>query len=112
MARKGRRRQRAPQVPMKGRLEQLQKQMSDAQAALAEETVTATVGGGAVTIEMTGSQEVRAIRIAPEVVDPEDVEMLQDLIMAAFREAMEKSQKLVSERLGPLAGGLDISGLF
>ena len=86
--------------------------MAQAQASLEEETVTATVGGGAVTIEMTGAQEVRSIKISPEVVDPKDVEMLQDLILAAFKEAMEKSQKLAAEKFAPLTGGLDISNLF
>lgn len=93
-------------------LEQLQNQMAQAQAALEEETVTATVGGGAVAIEMTGAQEIRSIKISPEVVDPDDVEMLQDLILAAFKEAMEKSQQLAAEKFGPLTGGLDISSLF
>lgn len=93
-------------------LEQLQNQVLQAQESLAEATVTATVGGGAVEIEMTGAQELRAIRIQPEVVDPEDVEMLQDLILAAFNEALESSRQLAAEKLGPLAGGLDIPGLF
>ena len=64
----------------------------------------------AVTVVMTGAQILRSIEIKPEVVDPEDVEMLQDLLMAAFQEATEKSQKLAADRMGPLAGGLDIPG--
>jgi nucleoid-associated protein EbfC len=100
------------QPQMMKQLEELQNQMAQTQAALGEATVTATAGGGAVTIEMTGTQELRSIVIKPEVVDPEDVEMLQDLIMAAFKEAMERSHKLAEERLGPLTGGLDIPGLF
>ncbi len=96
---------------MMRQLEELQKQMAETQAALAETVVTATAGGGAITIEMTGDQELRSIAIKPEVVDPEDVEMLQDLIMAAFKEAMEKSRKLAEERLSPLAGGMNIPGL-
>lgn len=97
---------------MMAQLEQLQAQMAEAQQALEDEVVVATVGGGAVTIEMSGSQELRSITIQPEVVDPDDVEMLQDLIMAAFQEAMSKSQQLASTRLGPLAGGVDIPGLL
>lgn len=116
MGSKGKSRFKAPRAPvgmdMARHLEELQNQVAQAQASLAEATVTATAGGGAVTIEMTGTQELRSIRIKPEVLDPDDVEMLQDLIMAAFREAMDKSRRLVEERLGPLAGGMNIPGLF
>ena len=116
MGSKGKSRFKVPRAPssvdMARQLEALQNQMAQAQASLAETVVTASAGGGAVTIEMTGAQELRSIRIKPEVLDPDDVEMLQDLIMAAFREAMEKSRRLVEERLGPLAGGLDIPRLF
>jgi len=93
-------------------LAELQNQMVEAQASLEEEIVTATVGGGAVTVEMTGSQEIKSITIAPEVVDPEDVEMLQDLILAAFKEAQQKAQELVTDRMGPLTSGLDVPGLL
>jgi DNA-binding YbaB/EbfC family protein len=93
-------------------MEQIQKQMAEAQQSLEETTVTASAGGGAVTVEMTGAQELRAVTIQPEVVDPDDVEMLQDLIMAAFKEAQTKSQELASQMLGPLAGGMDLGGLL
>lgn len=93
-------------------LEQLQSQLLAAQEALGEETVTATVGGGAVSVTMTGHQEVRSVVIDPQVVDPEDVEMLQDLIVAAFNEALEQSKKLVESRMAPFTGGLNIPGLF
>ena len=112
MARKGRGRPQAPGGNMRKQLEELTNQMAQAQASLEEEVVSVSVGGGAVSIEMTGAQELRSITIQPDVVDPEDVEMLQDLIMAAFAEAMEKAQQLASTKLGPLAGGLDIPGLF
>ncbi len=115
MASKGKRRfQRggAPQGDIMKQLAELQNQMVEAQASLEEEVVTATVGGGAVTVEMTGAQEIRSIRIEPEVVDPEDVEMLQDLILAALKEAQEKVQKMVTERMGPLTSGLDAPGLL
>ena len=102
---------RAPQDSMMRQLEQLENQMAQAQESLAETVVTATAGGGAVTIEMTGTGELRSIRIKPEVVDPEDVEMLEDLVMAAFKETQDKRRKLASDSLGPLAGGMDISGL-
>jgi len=103
---------RGPRVPAAKQVEELQKQFAQAQESLAEATVTATAGGGAVAIEMTGTQEVRSITIAPEVVDPEDVEMLQDLILAAFREAQSKSQELTNQMLGPVTGGLDLGGLL
>ena len=116
MGSKGKKRFKAPPVGGRmdraGQMEVLQKQMADAQQNLAEATVTAASGGGAVTIEMTGTQELRSITIKPEVVDPEDVEMLQDLIMAAFKEAQDKSQQLASQMLGPLAGGTDLAGLL
>ena len=112
MGSKGKKRFKAPRAPRTQQLQQLQNQMAEAEASLAEATVTATVGGGAVTIVMTGSQELRSIHIKPEVVDPEDVEMLQDLIMAAFKEAHEKSRQVVSDKFAPLTGGIDIPGLF
>ncbi|MEP7200565.1 MAG: YbaB/EbfC family nucleoid-associated protein, partial [Chloroflexota bacterium] len=84
----------------------LQQQMVAAQEALASETVEATAGGGAVTIVMTGHQIVQSLKLNPEVVNPDDVEMLQDLIVVAFNDAVAKSRALAEERLGPLAGGL------
>jgi DNA-binding YbaB/EbfC family protein len=114
---KGKSRFKGPRVPVSRtqqmqQLEQLQAQMAQAQAALAEATVMGSAGGGAVTIEMTGDQAVRAVKIKPEVVDPEDVAMLEDLILAAFNDALEKSRKLAEERLAPLTGGLELPGLF
>ena len=97
---------------MMKQLEALQNQMAEAQANLEQEVVTASVGGGAVTIEMTGAQEVRSLTIRPDVVDPDDVEMLQDLILAAFAEDRQKVAQLTQERMSPFTGGLDIPGLF
>ncbi len=93
-------------------VQKLQEEMLQAQEALAEETITATAGGGAVTVIMTGQQRVKSISIAPEVVDPDDVEMLEDLVTAAVNEALERSQELAAERLGALTGGLRIPGLM
>lgn len=93
----------------------LQEQMMQTQAALGEETVTGSAGGGVVQVVITGHQEVRSITIDPEVVDPEDVEMLQDLITAAVNDAIEKSKAMAAERLGALTGGLgglDLGGLL
>lgn len=112
MASKGKKRFHVPQGPVNQQLEQMQNQMAGAQAALAERIVTGSAGGGAVTVEMTGTQELRGVKIKPEVVDPEDVEMLQDLIMAAYGDALAKSRQLMLESFGPLAGGMDLSGLL
>ena len=112
MGSKGKRRYRAPANPMLKQLEQLQQKMLETQAALGEETVTVTVGGGALTVVMSGHQELQSVTIDPEVVDPDDVEMLQDLIVAAVNEARAEVQALTEERLGPLAGNLGVSGLL
>lgn len=101
-----------PRTSMQDQMEQLQKQMAEAQNSLGETIVTGSAGGGAVLVEMTGTQDVRAITIKPEVVDPEDVEMLQDLILSALRDAQAKAQKLTTDLLGPLAGGMDLPGLL
>jgi DNA-binding YbaB/EbfC family protein len=92
-----------------GLLESAQEAFS-AQARAAEEVVTGSAGGGVVTVEMTGSGDVRSIKLAPEVVDPEDVDMLQDLIVAALHDAGTKVTALQRDALGAL-GGLDIDGL-
>lgn len=108
---------REPRQPSMGRgniqqqVLQLQEQMMQAQEALKDEEVTASVGGGVVTVVANGHQEVVSVTIDPEVVDPEDVEMLQDLVLAAVNEALESSRNLASERMGALTGGLDIPGL-
>jgi hypothetical protein len=90
----------------------LQSQLLKAQEELAQLTVEASAGGGAVTVVMNGKQQVQSVKISPEAVDPEDVGILEDLVMAAVNEAIQKSQDLVSKHLGPLAGGLNIPGLM
>jgi DNA-binding YbaB/EbfC family protein len=91
---------------------QLQEQMLEAQEALKDEQVTATSGGGMVTVVANGHQEVLSITIDPEVVDPDDVEILQDTVLAAVNEALERSRELATERMGALTGGLNIPGLM
>jgi DNA-binding YbaB/EbfC family protein len=94
-------------------LQRLQEQMLQTQDALGEQLVTTTAGGGVVEVVMTGHQRMQSITIDPEVVDPEDVEMLQDLVMAAVNEAIELSQAMAAERMGDLTGGLGgLGGLF
>ncbi len=92
-------------------MRKMQKQMEKIQAELAEKTIDISSGGGVVTITITGDQKVRAIKIDPEAVDPEDVEMLEDLLVAAVNEAVAESQALAGEKLGALTGGLKIPGL-
>lgn len=93
-------------------IQQLQARLAKMQEELGNETVEASVGGGAVTVVMTGHQKLRSVKIAPEVVDPEDIPMLEDLIVAAMNEAVEKSRELVNKRLGALTGGMKIPGLM
>lgn len=96
---------------MLGQIQKLQQEMTKAQEALAEETMEVTAGGGAITIVVTGSQRVKSIKLQPEVVDPNDLEMLQDLLVAAVNEAIERSQTHAAQKLQGLTGGLGIPGL-
>jgi DNA-binding YbaB/EbfC family protein len=93
-------------VNMMGQLQKLQEQVELAQAQLAEETVTASAGGGVVKITVTGDQKCLAVEINPEILQESDPEMLQDLVLTAFNSALEMSREMAAERLGPLAGGL------
>ncbi len=93
-------------MSMMGQLQKLQEQIQEMQAKLAEELVTATSGGGAVKVTVTGNQRCKAIEIDPEVLKDADVEMLQDLLLSAVNSALDKSRDLVEERMGPLTGGL------
>jgi DNA-binding YbaB/EbfC family protein len=100
---------------MRQQIMKLQEEMLQTQEALGEQTVSATAGGGVVEVVMTGHQRVESVTIDPEVVDPEDVEMLQDLIVAAVNEAIERSQGLAAQQMGALTGGLglgDLGGLL
>ncbi|MBN1582427.1 MAG: YbaB/EbfC family nucleoid-associated protein [Anaerolineae bacterium] len=90
---------------------QFQEQMARTQETLGEETVSASSGGGVVTVVANGNQVIESLKIDPEVVDPEDVEMLQDLVLAAVNEALEKAKALTEEKMGALTGGLNIPGL-
>ena len=92
-------------------LRRMQNKMVKIQEELAQETIEGTAGGGAVVVTMTGQQEVQAVEINPDVVDPEDVSLLEDLILAAFTEALTKSQELAGKRLGALTGGLGLGNL-
>jgi DNA-binding YbaB/EbfC family protein len=91
---------------MMQQLQKLQKQMEEAQAKLAEETVTATAGGGAIKVTMTGDQKCKSVVIDPELLKDADAEMLQDLVLSAVNMALEQSRELQEKLMGPLAGGL------
>jgi DNA-binding YbaB/EbfC family protein len=93
-------------------IQKLQEEMAKTQEALGSETVEVTVGGGAVKLVISGHQRVHSLTIEPSVLDPDDVEMLQDLLIAAFNEGVERSQALAAERLGALTGNARIPGLF
>lgn len=94
-------------------VQKLQEEMAKTQEALANEELTVTAGGGAVSVVITGSGEIRGLTIKPEVVDPDDVEMLQDLILAALMDAQKQAKELEEQRMGGLTGGLGLPpGLF
>jgi DNA-binding YbaB/EbfC family protein len=93
-------------------IRQMQTRLTKMQEDLANERVEATAGGGVVKAIATGQQRLVAIEIDPSVVDPEDVEMLQDLVVVAVNDAFTKAQELASERLSGLTGGMKIPGLF
>lgn len=92
--------------------QQMQAKLAKAQEELEKSTVEASSGGGAVTVVVNGQQKLCSIRISPEAVDPDDVAMLEDLVMAAINEAMEKAKELAASQLQALTGGLKIPGLL
>ncbi len=89
-------------------MQKLQEEMEKTQAGLEEEEVTVSVGGGVVTVVATAGQAIRSITIKPEAVDPDDVEMLQDMVLSAVNEALQKGKALAEERMGALTGGLGL----
>jgi len=91
--------------------QQMQQKMLKLQEEIAKRTLDASVGGGMVTVTVNGKSEVLRIKIEPQVVDPNDVEMLEDLIVAGVNEALRKAQEMVSEEMSKLTGGLKIPGL-
>jgi DNA-binding YbaB/EbfC family protein len=104
-----------PQPPnfnkMMKQVQQMQADMMKAQEQLKDEVVEASAGGGMVTVKVAGDLEIREIRIDPEAVDPEDVELLQDMVLAAVNEAIRSAQELANRKLGGLTGGLGDLGL-
>ena len=92
--------------------QELGAKLAKVQQELGSETVEASSGGGAVRVVINGHQQVQEVHISPDAVDPQDVELLQDLVMTAVNEAIQKSQELAQSRLGTLTGGLKIPGLL
>ena len=91
--------------------QKLQAQMAKAQEDLQNITIEASSGGGAVTVTVNGQQKIQSVKISPEVVNPEDIELLEDLVLTAVSEAIAKSQEAAAEQLSALTGGLKIPGL-
>ena len=103
-----------PQPNMNQMMKQVQKMQADmikAQEALANETIEASAGGGMVTVTITGDLQVKDIVIAPDAIDPEDPELLQDMVLAAVNEAIRQAQELAATRMGGLTGGMDLGAL-
>lgn len=92
--------------------QQLQQRLAQVQAALEQETIEGSAGGGVVKATVTGKQRVQSVRIDPSVVDPQDVAMLEDLVLAAVNDAMDKAQELAAQRLSAVTGGMKIPGLM
>ena len=91
--------------------QELQAKLAKAQEELNDITLEASSGGGTVKVTINGQQNIQSVKISPEVINPDDVELLEDLVLAAVSEAIAKSQEVAAERLGGLTGGLKIPGL-
>ncbi|WP_044641466.1 YbaB/EbfC family nucleoid-associated protein [Risungbinella massiliensis] len=97
---------------MMKQVKKMQQEMAKAQQELEKKEVTGTAGGGVVKVTMTGQKQVKAVEIAPEAVDPDDVEMLQDLVLAAIQDAMKQVDEMMEKDMGRFTQGLNIPGLF
>ncbi len=92
-------------------MQAMQRKMEMLQAEIEEKEVTATAGGGAVTVTVSGKKEIKSLQLKPEVVDPEDIEMLQDLIIVAVNEGLRQIEEISNNEMSKLTGGLGIPGL-
>ncbi len=95
---------------MMKQVQKMQKEMAKLQEEIEQRTVEASAGGGAVTVVATGKKEIVSIAIKPEVIDPEDVEMLQDLITAAVNEAIRQADEMLSREMSKITGGMNLPG--
>lgn len=96
---------------MMQKLQKMQEEMAKTQAAVEEAEFTASAGGGAVEVTVSGKHEIKSIKMQPDVVDPEDIEMLEDLLLASLNEAMRKADETMESEMGKLTGGLNIPGM-
>ena len=96
---------------MMARLQKMQEEMAKTQAAVEESEFTASAGGGAIEVTVNGKHEVKAIKMQPEIVDPDDIDMLEDLLLATINEAMRKADEKMESEMGKLTGGLSIPGM-
>ena len=92
--------------------QQMQQKMQQLQEEVEQREVEATAGGGVVRVVATGKKVIKSIEIKPEAVDPDDVEMLEDLVMAAVNEAIAKADEMMQQEMGKITGGLNLGGLF
>lgn len=97
---------------MMKQMQSMQKKMAEAQEELGEKKIEGTAGGGMVTVVVTGHKEIVEVTIKPEVVDPDDIEMLQDLVLAATNDALKKAEELTNQTMGQFTKGMNIPGLF
>lgn len=97
---------------MMKQMQKMQKQMAKSQEELKEEKVEGTAGGGMVTVTASGHKEVLDVKIQEEAVDPDDVDMLQDLVLAAINDALKKADELTEERMGKFTKGMNLPGMF
>ncbi len=96
---------------MMQKLQKMQEEMAKTQASVEESEFTSSAGGGAVEVTVNGKHEVKSIKMQPEVVDPEDIEMLEDLLLASINEAMRKADETMESEMGKLTGGMNIPGM-
>lgn len=97
---------------MMKQMQSMQKKMAEAQEELGEKKIEGTAGGGMVTVVVTGHKEIVEVSIKPEVVDPDDIEMLQDLVLAATNDALKKADELTNQTMGQFTKGMNMPGLF
>ncbi|AZV64012.1 MULTISPECIES: YbaB/EbfC family nucleoid-associated protein [Peribacillus] len=97
---------------MMKQMQKMQKKMAEAQEELGEKRVEGTAGGGMVTVIVTGHKEIVDVVIKPEVVDPDDIDMLQDLVLAATNDALKKAEELTNQTMGQFTKGMNLPGMF
>lgn len=97
---------------MMKQMQKMQKKMAEAQEELGEKKIEGTAGGGMVTVVVTGHKEIVDVIIKPEVVDPDDIDMLQDLVLAATNDALKKAEELTSQTMGQFTKGMNLPGMF